>query len=196
MNDTLVRYSDEELAEFRKVIEEKLTDARQQLDMFRNQILEVTENASDDYGGDWMDDSSINSEVEMLNNMAIRQQKFIQDLEHALIRINNKTYGICSISGRLIDKRRLLAVPTTTKSVVAKQEERLREEEKSVVQPTKTPYIKAAPSIVTIRKKTAPARKTSERPPSLLQLLDEEEDGHAQPLDFDEATGFDVVDTD
>ena len=166
MNDTLVRYSDEELAEFRKVIEEKLTDARQQLDMFRNQILEVTENASDDYGGDWMDDSSINSEVEMLNNMAIRQQKFIQDLEHALIRINNKTYGICSISGRLIDKR------------------------------TKTPYIKAAPSIVTIRKKTAPARKPSERPPSLLQLLDEEEDGHAQPLDFDEATGFDVVDTD
>ncbi len=196
MNDTLVRYSDEELAEFRKVIEEKLTDARQQLDMFRNQILEVTENASDDYGGDWMDDSSINSEVEMLNNMAIRQQKFIQDLEHALIRINNKTYGICSISGRLIDKRRLLAVPTTTKSVVAKQEERLREEEKSVVQPTKTPYIKAAPSIITIRKKTTPARKPSERPPSLLQLLDEEEEGHAQPLDFDEATGFDVVDTD
>jgi DnaK suppressor protein len=196
MNDTLVRYSDEALAEFRKVIEEKLADARQQLDMFRNQILEVTENASDDYGGDWMDDSSINSEVEMLNNMAIRQQKFIQDLEHALIRINNKTYGICSISGRLIDKRRLLAVPTTTKSVVAKQEERLREEEKSVVQPTKTPYIKTAPSIVTIRKKTAPARKPSERPPSLLQLLDDDDEGHTQPLDFEETAGFDAVDAD
>lgn len=196
MNDTLVRYSDEELAEFRKVIEEKLTDARQQLDMFRNQILEVTENASDDYGGDWMDDSSINSEVEMLNNMAIRQQKFIQDLEHALIRINNKTYGICSISGRLIDKRRLLAVPTTTKSVVAKQEERLREEEKSVVQPTKTPYIKTAPAIVTIRKKTAPARKSSERPPSLIQLLDDDDEVHTQPLDFDETAGFDAVDAD
>lgn len=196
MNDTLVRYSDEELAEFRKVIEEKLADARQQLDMFRNQILEVTENVSDDYGGDWMDDSSINSEVEMLNNMAIRQQKFIQDLEHALIRINNKTYGICSISGRLIDKRRLLAVPTTTKSVVAKQEERLREEEKTVIQPTKTPYIKAAPSVVTVRKKVAPAKKASEKPPSLLQLLDDEDDGPAQPLDFDEAGGFDGLDTD
>lgn len=196
MNDTLVRYSDEELAEFRKVIEEKLADAHQQLDMFRNQILEVTENASDDYGGDWMDDSSINTEVEMLNNMAIRQQKFIQDLEHALIRINNKTYGICSISGRLIDKRRLLAVPTTTKSVVAKQEERLREEEKSVVQPSKTPYIKSAPGIVTIRKKTSPTRKPSERPPSLLQLLDDDEDGHTQPLDFEEPGTFDVQDAD
>lgn len=196
MNDTLVRYSDEELAEFRNVIEEKLTDARQQLDMFRNQILEVTENASDDYGGDWMDDSSINSEVEMLNNMAIRQQKFIQDLEHALIRINNKTYGICSISGRLIDKRRLLAVPTTTKSVIAKQEERLREEEKSVVQPTKTPYIKQAPSIVKIRKAAAPAKKATEKPPSLLQLLDDDDDGQAQSLDFDGEGDFDGLDID
>jgi RNA polymerase-binding transcription factor DksA len=68
-----------------------------------------------------MDDSSMNAELDMLNNMAIRQRKYIKELENASIRIQNKVYGICMISGDLIDKRRLTAVPTTTKSLAAKK---------------------------------------------------------------------------
>ena len=70
-----------------------------------------------------MDDSSTASELDMLYNMANRQRKYIQDLDSALIRIKNKTYGICTVTGELIDKKRLLAVPTTTKSMNAKLSE-------------------------------------------------------------------------
>lgn len=117
------RYSDVELEEFRVLIQEKLDMARVQLEQLQSQIFEITENSDDEYGSDWMDDSSINNEIEILNDMAIRQRKFIQDLENALVRIKNKTYGICVVSGELIDKKRLLAVPTTTKSIAAKNAE-------------------------------------------------------------------------
>ncbi|MBV6652777.1 MAG: hypothetical protein KI786_03425, partial [Mameliella sp.] len=65
-------------------------------------------------------DSNTGNDVEMLNNMAIRQRRYIQDLQNALIRIRNKVYGVCTVTGELIDKKRLMAVPTTTKSVAAK----------------------------------------------------------------------------
>jgi RNA polymerase-binding transcription factor DksA len=123
MSNSVVRYSDEELAEFKVLIEKKLGNAREQLHSLQEQILEITENTSDEHGGDWMDDSSINNDVEMLNNMAIRQRRYIKDLENALIRIRNKSYGICTVTGELIDKKRLLAVPTTTKSLLAKTQE-------------------------------------------------------------------------
>jgi RNA polymerase-binding transcription factor DksA len=123
MSNSVVRYSDEELADFKALIEKKLENAREQLRSLQEQILEITENTSDEHGGDWMDDSSINNDVEMLNNMAIRQRRYIKDLENALIRIRNKTYGICTVTGELIDKKRLLAVPTTTKSLLAKTQE-------------------------------------------------------------------------
>ncbi|MCB9294440.1 MAG: TraR/DksA family transcriptional regulator [Lewinellaceae bacterium] len=123
MSNTVVRYSDGELAEFKALIDKKLANAQEQLDSLQEQILEITENTSDEHGGDWMDDSSINNDVEMLNNMAIRQRRYIKDLENALVRIRNKTYGICTVTGELIDKKRLLAVPTTTKSLVAKTQE-------------------------------------------------------------------------
>lgn len=150
-----VRYSDPELAEFQEIILSKLDQAKEQLQTMQEQILDITENSGDEHGGDWMDDSSINNEVEMLNTMAIRQRKYIKDLENALIRIRNKTYGICVVTGDLIDKRRLLAVPTTTKSLTAKNEERRIAEEKIVMGPTKTPYVKkeqqkqAEPKIIT-----------------------------------------------
>jgi len=114
------RYSEAELEEFRQLLEHKLDEAKHNLQNLREQIIEITENAEDEHGGDWIDDSSVNNDVEMLNNMAIRQRRYIQDLENALIRIRNKSYGICAITGQLIDKRRLMAVPTTTKSLQAK----------------------------------------------------------------------------
>lgn len=120
MANTVVRYSDAELEEFKLLIESKLEKAQTQLSSLQEQILEIAENSGDDHGVDWMDDSNTGSDVEMLNNMAIRQRRYIQDLQNALIRIRNKAYGICTITGELIDKKRLRAVPTTTKSLAAK----------------------------------------------------------------------------
>ncbi|MCB0637805.1 MAG: TraR/DksA family transcriptional regulator, partial [Lewinella sp.] len=138
----VVRYSDSDLAEFKAVIEKKMALAKEQLDSLQEQIMEISENIGDEHGGDWVDDSSNNSDVEMLNNMAIRQRKFIQDLDNALVRIRNKVYGICVVTGELIDKRRLLAVPTTTKSLSAKTDARKLDEERMITGPTKTPYVK------------------------------------------------------
>lgn len=118
-NNTL-RYSDRELATFKEIIDAKLAKARAQLLQLQSQIIEATQNSSDAHGADWMDDSSMNAELDMLNTMAIRQRKYKKELENALVRIRNKVYGICMITGNLIDKRRLMAVPTTTKSVAAK----------------------------------------------------------------------------
>ena len=90
-------------------------------------MKDITENNNDDFAKDITDFSSIQSELEMLNNMANHQRKYIQDLENALIRINNKSYGICVVTGELIEKKRLLAVPTTTKSVVAKTQSEMKD---------------------------------------------------------------------
>lgn len=199
-DSALVRYSDEELAEFQLVVEAKLREASEQLALLQDQLLDVTENNSDEHGGDWMDDSSINNEMEMLNNMAIRQRKYIQDLENARIRISNKTYGICVNSGQLIDKRRLMAVPTTTKSVAVKQQERLREEEKTITQLSKTPYIKGEESVSTTNRtrqgslsRTTPvSRRTSD---SSLAVFDEEEADELSPDLSVEELNFDFGDT-
>ncbi|MBP7272474.1 MAG: hypothetical protein KA974_01460 [Saprospiraceae bacterium] len=120
---TTARYSDEDLAEFKQLIDSKLATARQELDFTREQIIELNENASDQQGADWFDDSSTHSELEMLNNQMVRQQQFIRNLENAMIRIQNKSYGICSVTGQLIEKKRLLLVPHATKSVSAKEEQ-------------------------------------------------------------------------
>jgi RNA polymerase-binding transcription factor DksA len=120
MSNAVSRYSDADLAEFAALIEGKIEKTKEQINLLQDQIMEITENSSDDFGGDWVDDSSTSSDVEMLNNMAIRQRKHLKDLENAMIRIRNKSYGICVVTGELIDKKRLLAVPTTTKSVAAK----------------------------------------------------------------------------
>lgn len=114
------RYSDSELQEFQAIIEKKLEKAQEELKYYEEQILEITANSGDDHGGDWMDDSNTNNDMEFLNDMAIRQRKLIQDLENALVRIQNKSYGICVVTGELIDKRRLLVQPIATKSVAVK----------------------------------------------------------------------------
>ena len=115
-----VRYSDEELQEFKLLILDKLEKAKQEVAFTREQMLEINENSSNQQSGDWTDESSSHTEMEMLNNMLARQQQFIRNLENALIRIQNKTYGICSITGQLIDKNRLRLVPHATKSVEGK----------------------------------------------------------------------------
>jgi RNA polymerase-binding transcription factor DksA len=115
------RYSDEDLAEFKALIEAKLESAKEELAFTQEQIQELNENGGDQQGGDWYDDSSTHLELEMLNRMVTRQQLFIQNLQNALIRVGNKTYGICMVTGELIEKKRLLAVPHATKSVAGKE---------------------------------------------------------------------------
>ncbi len=165
------RYSDAELAEFKALIEKKMENAREQLEDLTQQILDITENSSDEHGGDWVDDSSMGADVEMLNNMAIRQRRYLQDLDNALIRIRNKSYGICAVTGELIDKRRLLAVPTTTKSLAAKSEEYLKTSEKKEEKRPKNPYVKKEKQIISrvIRKSNPNAR--DEKSPRELDSL-------------------------
>ena len=121
------RYSDEDLKEFKDLIDKKLSKASEQYSSLKEQLKDITENNNDDFAKDITDFSSIQSELEMLNNMANHQRKYIQDLENALIRINNKSYGICVVTGELIEKKRLLAVPTTTKSVTAKTQSEMKD---------------------------------------------------------------------
>lgn len=116
-----LRYSDAELEEFKALILEKLEKANNELSYMRQQIVDINSNGSDQQGGDYMDDSSLHTEVEMLNQMVSRQQQFIRNLENALIRVKNKKYGVCTITGKLIDKKRLLLVPHATKSIAGKQ---------------------------------------------------------------------------
>ena len=120
---TKARYSDEELEEFKKIILEKLEFAKSELEGIEQQMMELRENMSDEQGGDWFDDSSIHTEIEFLTKLAERQRQFVQNLELALVRIKNKSYGICSVTGELIDKQRLMLVPHATKSVPAKERE-------------------------------------------------------------------------
>ncbi|MEZ4896709.1 MAG: TraR/DksA family transcriptional regulator [Saprospiraceae bacterium] len=120
MSNDVTRYSDTDLEMFKDVIDKKLALARENLHDLQSQMNDLAENSFDDFGGDYMDDSETNTEMEYLNNMIIRQKKYIQDLENALIRITNKTYGICVVTGKLIDKKRLMAVPHATKSMEAK----------------------------------------------------------------------------
>ena len=117
-----LRYSDSELAEFREIINRKLDAAKKELAYLQGLITRRDE------GGDMdearymtMEDGSVSMEREQLSQMASRQIQFIDHLEKALMRIENKTYGICRVTGRLIDKARLRAVPHATLSIEAKQ---------------------------------------------------------------------------
>jgi len=121
-NEPLVRYSDNDLAEFRELINKKLEAAKKELAYLQGLITR-----KDDMGGDetdnrymTMEDGSMSMEREQLSQMASRQITYIDHLEKALIRIENKTYGICRVTGRLIDKARLRAVPHATLSLEAK----------------------------------------------------------------------------
>ena len=113
------RYSDNELDEFRVLIEDKLEKARQQLDFYRQQLSDRADSGDAKVRG--LDDGIGTAENERITNMATRQEKHIKHLENALIRIENKVYGICRETGKLISKERLRAVPHATLSIEAKQ---------------------------------------------------------------------------
>ncbi len=117
-----MRYSDADLTEFREIIQKKLDAAKKELAYLQGLITRRDE------GGDMdearymtMEDGSVSMEREQLSQMASRQITFIDHLEKAMMRIENKTYGICRITGKLIDKARLRAVPHATLSIEAKQ---------------------------------------------------------------------------
>ena len=119
MHKTVIKkYSDAELAEFQVIIEKKLKKAETQFLDLEEQFLHSAE--LQDSRGDWIDNASSDTDIDMLQLIANRQRQYIIELKHALQRIQNKTYGVCVVTGNLIDKKRLMAVPTTTKCLIAK----------------------------------------------------------------------------
>lgn len=116
------RYSDEELEEFRVIINEKLAKTRQDYKETMDQLMNKNTNDVDDTSPTYkaLEEGSLTQTKEELVQMAQRQQKFINGLEAALLRIKNKTYGIDRITGELIPKERLRAVPHATLSVESK----------------------------------------------------------------------------
>lgn len=198
MANTVVRYSDAELEEFKVLIESKLEKAQAQLNSLQEQILEIAENSGDDHGVDWMDDSSTGSDVEMLNNMAIRQRRYIQDLHNALIRIRNKAYGVCTVTGELIDKKRLRAVPTTTKSLAAKTQPPVssrtissRDEEDEEDEPSRPKPVKPAKNKVITR---VIRKSPTTKPVRPVDLDEEDEDYKVDDLYGDDLDGIDDAD--
>ena len=116
------RYSDAELQEFRELIQRKLEAAKKELSYLHGLITRKDEMGGDEGDNRYMtmEDGSLSMEREQLSQMASRQITFIDHLEKAVMRIENKTYGICRVTGKLIDKARLRAVPHATLSIEAK----------------------------------------------------------------------------
>ena len=122
-NGPSLRYSDGELQEFRELIQKKLDQAKKELTYLQGLITRKDEMGGDENENRYMtmEDGSMSMEREQLAQMASRQINYIDHLEKALMRIENRTYGICRVTGKLIDKARLRAVPHATLSIEAKQ---------------------------------------------------------------------------
>ncbi|MEM9528088.1 MAG: TraR/DksA C4-type zinc finger protein [Bacteroidota bacterium] len=111
------RYSDADLAKFAERIKSEYALAKSELQSLRDQVSELSETMSEGFGADMGEDSSSVSQMELLNEQVLRKRDAVQALQNAMLRIKNKVYGVCSVTGKLIDRQRLDAVPTTTKSV-------------------------------------------------------------------------------
>src|SRR4051812_13143121 len=124
-NNGKTRYSDAELQEFKELINDKLTAAKEELLLLTQSLSNPNSNGTDDTAGTYktLEDGSATLEKEQTNQLAARQKKFIENLEAALVRIENKTYGICRETGKLIQKERLRAVPHATLSMEAKMKQ-------------------------------------------------------------------------
>ena len=120
--ETNVRYSDKDLIEFKELIKEKIQKAQNDLELIRSAYMNDHNNGTEDTSPTFkaFDEGSEVMSKESNSQLAIRQEKFIRDLKNALIRIENKTYGICRVTGKLINKERLKLVPHATLSIEAK----------------------------------------------------------------------------
>ena len=118
-----LRYTDEELAEFKQIILEKLEKAKQDYELLKSAITHSESNDTEDTSPTFkvLEEGAATLSKEEAGRLAQRQLKFIQHLQAALVRIENKTYGICRVTGKLIQKERLRAVPHATLSIDAKQ---------------------------------------------------------------------------
>ena len=119
-------YSDEALQEFKKIIEEKIAKAQKDLVLIRSAYMNDGNNGTDDTSPTFkaFEEGSETMSKEANTQLAIRQEKFIRDLKNALIRIENKTYGVCRVTGKLISPERLKLVPHATLSIEAKNMQR------------------------------------------------------------------------
>ena len=116
------RYSDQELQEFKELIQRKLQEAQEDYVLLRGSLSNSDNHGTDDTGRSFnmMEDGSETLSREEVAQLASRQEKFIQSLQSALVRIENKTYGVCRVTGKLIRKERLMLVPHATLSIEAK----------------------------------------------------------------------------
>ena len=126
MSDTKVRYSDKELEEFRAIIEEKINHAETDLSLIESTYKNDSNNGTDDTSPTFkaFEEGSETMSKEANVQLAIRQEKFIRDLKNAILRIENKSYGVCRVTGALIQKERLKLVPHATLSIEAKNQQR------------------------------------------------------------------------
>ena len=116
------RYPDKDLEKFRELIEEKIAKAQNDLELIRSAYMNDGNNGTDDTSPTFkaFEEGSETMSKEANTQLAIRQEKFIRDLKNALIRIENKTYGVCRVTGKLINVERLKLVPHATLSIEAK----------------------------------------------------------------------------
>ena len=122
MNENTNRYSDKDLAEFKEIILNKIANAEEDLGLLKSSFKNDSNNGTDDTSPTFkaFEEGSETMSKEANVQLAIRQEKFIRDLKNALVRIENKTYGICRVTGKLIQKERLKLVPHATLSIEAK----------------------------------------------------------------------------
>ncbi|WP_367756463.1 TraR/DksA C4-type zinc finger protein [Flavobacterium sp. WC2421] len=126
MVDAPTRYSDADLAEFKEIILNKINKAQADLDLIKSAYMNDLNNGTDDTSPTFkaFEEGSETMSKEANSQLAIRQEKFIRDLKNALFRVENKTYGLCKVTGKLISKERLKIVPHATMSIEAKNLQR------------------------------------------------------------------------
>ena len=126
MIDEIARYSDADLAEFKELILKKINKAQADLDLIKSAYMNDLNNGTDDTSPTFkaFEEGSETMSKEANSQLAIRQEKFIRDLKNALFRVENKTYGVCKVTGKLISKERLMIVPHATMSIEAKNMQR------------------------------------------------------------------------
>ncbi len=117
-----IRYTDKELERFKNLIIKKIDKAKQDLSLLKSAYMNDSDNGTDDTSPTFkaFEEGSETMSKEANTQLALRQEKFIRDLKNALIRIENKTYGVCRVTGKLIKKKRLMVVPHATLSIEAK----------------------------------------------------------------------------